>query len=417
MSSSESLDILSELCKVGVDDRDIHSVMLFAAGEGFRKQTPNKVEYWRDRPSEQLFATLRFEGRRVKSITPGPLLNTRDKQELFLQQVSGWLGSNTRTKIWMRPLFAQLPLRGKFLWKNCFQIRPLKNFDMIGKGLHFFDLHFHEFDHSHLGPPFPFVLEVAVPSSENMFLENSQGLRLLDRYECLLAVLLTQRVASARSLSQRNWTGVWSNSEMKYHILSGGFDIGEDSRCNEFSDGEWPDVPIHGLEVNYYNHLYGNDGEIHAPPNLGALLEAFDGLHGNTRDSFLRACHWFSLGIENSHIPALSILSFSTAIECLLPRSSNKKCTHCEKPVGPGPTQLFKNHLEKYAPISSDLKKWREELYNIRSALIHGSRLDATDFDWLAPQRSEHDNLRLLHLVARRSLVNWLADPARINPA
>lgn len=163
---------------------------------------------------------------------------------------------------------------------------------------------------------------------------------------------------------------------------------------------------------DYYERLWFE--ELHIPSTLGGHLSTFHTLAPHIVDAFLRACYWHALGIQFNAEPSLAIVAFATAIECLLPRPSRKTCSTCGKPVGPGATQLFNRHVKRYGKVLASLEKQRSSLYDVRSALVHGSRASRVDLDFMSFQVKDRDRLLLLALVAQRSLINWLEDPKRL---
>jgi hypothetical protein len=352
---------------------------------------------------------------KIIEISVGTPLLSKQSQDDLIEKANRWITEADGHVIWLRPMFSHLPLKGAFRWKDVFRIRPVSDQSKIGKGLSFPDLHpLSSKPEAHLGPPFPFILEVSVPKSVDGLLENRAGIKILNRYEALLSVLLTPNLTTARMM-QKQWTTIWDGEKYSYHLLNAGFDINEDGRQKTFSEVDLGNVPNFSGE-DYFNHLWIRDIEINLPPNLPDLLEQYSALSKPVRRHFDRACYWFSLGLENQKNPPISIVAFSNAIECLLPRKSTVKCETCGSPKGKGPTKLFFDHLEKYAPIPESLEPDRKKLYGIRSALVHGSRLEDVDIDWLSPLRTDDDNNLLISILARRSLVNWLADSQRTDP-
>jgi hypothetical protein len=59
-------------------------------------------------------------------------------------------------------------------------------------------------------------------------------------------------------------------------------------------------------------------------------------------------------------------------------------------------TQLFNRHLKRYGKVLTSLEKQRGSLYDIRSALVHGSRASRVDIDLMSLQETDRDRLLLL---------------------
>jgi hypothetical protein len=374
-NSGASSQLLQELRSMGFDDTEILSIISNACGS--YTKTPDKrfvfskTEIHNNSNECFEFATVSLsKNGQIKDFKLADKFSSHVEIEQFLNPIRSWQTGTLGQIVVRRPLFALLPLKGKFQWNDRFLIRPIGTKTKIGKGLDFFASAALSQVESHLGPPFPFILEVKINKSEDTVLGYHDGLRLMTEYECLLSVLLTRHISTHRILSSKRWTSVWNESEISYHLLHGGFDTGEEGLSEAFSDPVCDKVPLFSGE-DYYNHLFGGDEQVLLPPNIFEQLEAFEALPKDVRQAFLRACYWFSIGLENRQETGVSITAYSAAIECLLPRESKQKCGECGKPKGKGPTKLFKEHLEKYAPILPSLEKQRQKIYDIRSDLEH----------------------------------------------
>ena len=82
--------------------------------------------------------------------------------------------------------------------------------------------------------------------------------------------------------------------------------------------------------------------------------------------------------------------------------------------MGPGPTKLFREFVEKYRLSSGVDRKVVNELYSVRSALAHGHYLFQLDeAPWtfnmgaLAARASEDEIYRAAITVAKTGLRNW----------
>jgi hypothetical protein len=414
------MSLLPELQALGLDDSEILSLISSVSSSYSRKSEAEFVFSFnwitRGKNRCEVLATVQLNQKgKIKSLTTGSILKSETAKRKFLNDAERWVNWQDGYDVLLRPMFSNLPLQGMFQWKERFRIRPLNDRSRIGKGLNFFKSHnLRGMEDDYLGPPYPFILEVAVPRSRHQKLMATRGIRLLNQIAALLVVLLTPNLTTAGNL-KRQWTSIWNGRELSYHLLEGGFDLGEGGHQDQFAERNVSNAPVFSGS-DYYNHLWAQDVEIYLPPNLTALLQEYESLAKPFKAAFNRACHWFCLGIENKQSPELAITALSTAVECLLPRESTKKCSNCNKPQGRGPTALFRDHIRKYAPVTDGLARKQDSLYGIRSTLVHGSRAEAVDFDWLSPVADDDHTLLMLEFTARRCLVNWLADPNRKNP-
>jgi hypothetical protein len=137
------------------------------------------------------------------------------------------------------------------------------------------------------------------------------------------------------------------------------------------------------------------------------------------RAKFDRATFWYDMGSRqwNTSMSA-SFAALVSAIESLTERGERHryKCPICcegtEHEV-PGPTRRFKDFLSTYA-AGVGLAKQRDEMYSLRSVLLHGSDLMQLDQDYafgIAADAGVMSELQLqweLWGLTRVALRNWL---------
>ena len=81
--------------------------------------------------------------------------------------------------------------------------------------------------------------------------------------------------------------------------------------------------------------------------------------------------------------------------------------------MGPGPTKLFIDFVEQYAPSPTIPNAARRELYVLRSKLAHGGHLLHSDHGtWggaLSPAYvSQWEDMDAMWQIVRVALINWL---------
>lgn len=406
------MTLLSRLKACVPDERDIPLLLSMAAGGGERATRDGAIEYLSPGAQAQVFAKLRFKYGQIRQLLPGPGLKTQIAQDALVNRACHECAQNHGTFVSSRVLFSHIPLKGSFYWSDRFRITPPPRGARIGRSLDRFSTHRlpHQGD-AHLGPPFPFVLEVRSFRTPNHVLEADRLLRDLDTYQHLLTLLLHGRIYYAHQVTERQWTSVKRRGRIQYHLLHQGFDTGLAGRTDGFSQRHLRPAPTY-VGPDYYNHLWGQDAELQIPDGAAHDLETFDTLSLGLKRRFSRACYWYALGVQFTTEPSLSTVAFSSAIECLLPRQHESPCDTCGKPLGPGPTKLFIEHLRKYAVVPPSLHLQRDAIYGVRSALVHGSHAARTDEGFFGHGRPFVDPL-LIELVAQRSLLSWLRDPNR----
>lgn len=152
------------------------------------------------------------------------------------------------------------------------------------------------------------------------------------------------------------------------------------------------------------------------PDNLDRLVSAFVRLDGARRRRFLRSAAAIYTARE---LWELSISSYFLmcvqAIETLIDRPSPMQCPECKRDMGPGPTRLFCEFVERYCSDSGVDEKVVSELYSVRSALAHGQYLFQLDeAPWslnmgaMIARAGEDEIYRSAIQVAKAGLRNWL---------
>ncbi len=408
------MTFLSRLRAVVADEREIEALVAAAAGGGANYGTSGVVDYICGDATHTVFAHVRFKNGRVSSLEPGPALISARSQKAFLQQAETDSAHSHGTIVSSRVLFAERPLNGAFTWANRLRISPCLKRARIRHGLDWTEYHTLPGDAPrHLGPPYPFLLEVRSFRSPNAFLQENRAYRELDTMQYVLTVLLHGRLRYAHHSSERVWVAVKRRAKIDYHLLHQGFDAAVPGRTPDFPKRRVPRAPVYS-GPDYYNHLWPRDPELLIPPTLDQDLNFFNDLTRVRQQQFVRACYWYSLGTQFAGEPSLSTVAHATAIECLLPRPSTARCDACDKPAGRGPTYWFKEHLRRYAPIPSALNSQKAAFYDARSALVHGSHADRADSDSFSVARRSIDPL-LVEILSQRSLVGWLRDNDKLS--
>ena len=114
-----------------------------------------------------------------------------------------------------------------------------------------------------------------------------------------------------------------------------------------------------------------------------------------------------------------SFAALVSAIESLTERGAIHRfnCPACDEPTQhelPGATKRFHDFVDKYAAGAS-LKKRRDQMYEFRSDILHGSKLMQLDQDLALQSNPPWWNEHALHGelwgLTRVALRNWLKDP------
>ena len=153
----------------------------------------------------------------------------------------------------------------------------------------------------------------------------------------------------------------------------------------------------------YYTKV-GHDGKgLRVPTDLDQSICLYLQLSPMNRANFNRATFWMDMASRQWNISvSASFAALVSAIESLI----NKR--------GKGSTARFRIFFEKYAS-GATLNDRRNEMYDLRSGILHGSNLMQLDqdlaFGWDPPWWNERELHEELWSLARVAMRNWLKDP------
>jgi len=403
--------LLERLRNAGISDKDIISTFQFKAG-GYSRIGKRSYMLGNSENQESFWAKINFnKDGELFEINTGKLLSSEKSQIEFVENALNDIYGDHGYLIRHRILFSQKPLKGQFQWKDDFRIKPCLNNSQIGKGLAW------GMDHlglmatkQYLGPPFPFILEVRTKKSPNILIETNRYLEALDFYQWLLTLLLPHSLKSpAVGNGQPKWTILQIENVPEYHLAYEAFNAHEsDIETGEnFSVSEIPNVARYSGNEDYYNHLWFQSSEIELPVEMEDKLHLFDNLPKESKENFRRSLYWFNVGSKLYNQEQLSIIPFSIAIECLLPNPSNEVCPTCTKPLGDGPTKLFKDFMENHLSLPENIEHLKKGIYPKRSSMVHGSFALAADHGFFSIEKDENTEL-ITESFIRRALIDWL---------
>jgi hypothetical protein len=178
------------------------------------------------------------------------------------------------------------------------------------------------------------------------------------------------------------------------------------------------------LEPEPYHARVGHDGgALDVPADLDDLICRYCNLPLEHRARFDRALFWLDLATRQwPDSMSASFASLMSAIESLTVRGATHKvhCSECgeERPHDvPGPTALFREFFETYAPGASQ-KKRRAEMYDLRSGISHGTKLIAFDegraWGWDPPWANQAELHGELWTLTRVAMRNYLRNPGGV---
>lgn len=272
----------------------------------------------------------------------------------------------------------------------------------------------------------PFILEFPLHADSAFTVTNFRRLREHRNLARLLNVLLTGGVRCETGQPEHVWAINVNAIGSEPHPRSAwlqrsyfGADFGQiitDSLSTPIGESMEVVAP-----EQYYARV-GHDGRpLNVPSDLDESICRYRALSHEYRDRFNRALFW--LDIASRHWASSMSSSFAalvTAIEALTARGTAHKlyCPECDDVRThemPGPTALFRNFFETYAPGASQ-KQRRTEMYDLRSSISHGSALIAFDegraIGWDPPWSRQRDLHWELWSITRIAMRNYLSNPA-----
>jgi hypothetical protein len=169
-----------------------------------------------------------------------------------------------------------------------------------------------------------------------------------------------------------------------------------------------------------YYGVIGHDGKgLRVPTDLDESICRYLALSRSNREKFDRATFWMDLASRQwANSVSSSFGSLVSAVESLTERGDSHRvyCEQCgcdHQLEVPGATERFRAFVETYAP-GAGLKHRRNEMYDLRSGIFHGSKLMQFDQDlafgavWDPPDWNERELHRELWALAETVLRNWL---------
>jgi hypothetical protein len=342
---------------------------------------------------------------RLAEIEAGPRLQNSIAETLE-RRINDELLVSPGIRVGADVLFANLPVRDAFRYRNEFQILPVPP-EAPRPG-------FLIADH-------PFLIEFQFPDSTSWQIRHLRRALRGRQLELLLAGLVEGSVFSFGPMGRHYWVllphkeGEPMNiSYCQQMYTFPGIALERD----QFSSLE-DTPPMESVEPTpyYTNRAISPGQELRVPTTLTQLLDRFfHSLSAEERAAFLRACFWYQhAGRVHIYSRSAAFTSLIGAVEALItPERGAPNCLYCGRSLGKGPTQLFADFIEQYALPGDGLDAERKKFYQIRSKLSHGGTLLHSDyFAWspsLTPQRTrEWSDSRAAWQLVQIALVNWLS--------
>jgi hypothetical protein len=160
-------------------------------------------------------------------------------------------------------------------------------------------------------------------------------------------------------------------------------------------------------DIHYYEEVVGIDGRgLRVPSDLDESICNYQGLSCKRREEFDRAAVWLDLARRyHAASTSASFAALVSAVEALVNSDGLGRRDR---------TSRFKEFLNTYAPGAS-LEPRRQEMYRLRSGILHGSELMELDedlyLDWTPPWFNDGNLYGELWGLTRAAMRNWLKNP------
>jgi hypothetical protein len=268
----------------------------------------------------------------------------------------------------------------------------------------------------------PLILEFPVKESGLWRITNHRRAREHRNLTLLLNLLL----AGGTTLQPRQPEGFWALVPTEAQPLN--IQLVQQYFWAELGDVVRPSLsaPVGSLlaEVppdEYYSKVGNDGGPLRIPEDLDDSICLYQKLSLPNRSKLDRALFWLSTAKRQwSFSASSSYSSLVSAIESLTERGEQhlvycEKCKRDSQHDAPGATAKFRDFLETYAP-GDTIKKRRNQMYELRSGILHGGNLIQLDRDralgWDPPWWNEREIQWELWGVTRVALRNWLKNPS-----
>jgi hypothetical protein len=170
--------------------------------------------------------------------------------------------------------------------------------------------------------------------------------------------------------------------------------------------------------ARYYKRA-GHDGRpLRLPSDLDSSILQYQCLPAARREQFDRCAFWMDMAYREWDVSMSSAFAaLVSAIEALTDRGTTHRvhCTQCDRPVShdaPGATATFRAFFDRHAPGSS--KKRRDEMYALRSGILHGGDLMQLDeyatIGWDPVEWNDRELHFELWRLARTAIRSWLRE-------
>jgi hypothetical protein len=250
----------------------------------------------------------------------------------------------------------------------------------------------------------PFLLEFPVVTSDLWPVTNYRRIVEHRRMTHLLNILLFGSTTCQPRRSRHLWASVPGDAGQ-----FGGIKWVQEFFFSNFGEAVVDQLtassaePMQEVAPDAYYTNVGLDGRhLRVPSDLDEMICRYYQLSAGNRAKFNRTGFWMDMASRQWTLSFSAVFaSLVIAVETLADKTKR-------------PTERFRDFIEQYAPGAA-LEARRNEMYDLRSEIIHGDTLMEVDqdasFGWAPPEQNDREILEELWRLTQIALRNWLRNP------
>jgi hypothetical protein len=373
-----------------VEDDELTMVLtsVLPRGAQFR---PDEVEY--RTMSDEWALSLQYREGKIIGAVAGPVM-TPELEEQIRTEIERILLTPTAHSVCRWTLFSSRPVQGYWRYRDQFQIVPAPP---------------HAPRPTELIAEHPFILDFLFADSVDGRIRQHRYIRRASDLTLVLNLLLRPRITSPSNRPKKHWVCVWPPevSAPDFVWASEGYMIPNFRYIVDDFPATADSPPLGEVTAEtYYDFMEGYADTLTIPAELARLLDAFNGLNGDDRERFLRACYWYQTASTVwDYSQSLYLTSLVNAIECL-------SSIGPERSRPEGPSALFLSFMKRFAPGKPGGNRLNK-IYDTRGEITHGERLlylDQSSRVAGLDETSARDREvgEIATMLCRGALINWL---------
>ena len=365
----------------------------------------DEIQYSHNGASDPALILKYDDDGELRSIEIGPGLQPGEIADLA-NKVSRFLLGSQESRVGQMVIFANLPAKGCFRYRDRFQLVPMppdapKPRMMLA-------------DH-------PILLQYKFADSMDTHISMLRRARVGRELELLCTALSVNIRGSIGNVVRHQWSLVGADDpvNLRSEYCQEAYTWpGANGLAEDYCSLDGIETVVRSPAQAYYTRFGISLGQpIDLPDVFDNLLDKYFACNADDRDRFMRASYWFQFAQRAyAYSQSGAYTALVSAIEALIPNAkSDNQCAECKRPLGAGPTRRFMEFVEQHAPGPGVNSRSRRQLYALRSALSHGGRLLHSDrFGWgggmTSASISDSNDQSSMWLVVRLALVNWLSE-------